>query len=114
MRRVGTFVKWLILLPILVVVLLLAISNDQTVTLHLNPFDIEDPVLRLDLPLYALAFAVFALGAICGGVVAWSGQRKHRRRAHERREEVAYWQAKAESADRSAPGTALAVSSGRR
>ena len=114
MQRVGTFLKWLILLPVIVVILLLAISNDQTITLHLNPFDIGDPVLKIDLALYAFAFALFAIGAVCGGIVAWSGQRKHRRRAEERREEVAYWQARAETADRGQPqGTALALRPGR-
>jgi uncharacterized integral membrane protein len=109
----GTLLKWIILLPVLVAALLLAIANDQSVTVHLNPFDQSDPVLKVDLPLYALAFIVFVLGALVGAFVAWTGQRKHRRRARHRGEEAAFWQARAEKAEirerprASAPSTAL-------
>jgi uncharacterized integral membrane protein len=110
----GTLLKWIILLPVLVVALLLAVANDQSVTVHLNPFDQADPVLRVDLALYQIAFIVFVVGALVGAFVAWSGQRKHRRRARRRGEEAAFWQARAETAEvrqspprASAPSTAL-------
>lgn len=96
MSKLGLILKWVILLPLLLIVVLLAVANDQTVTFHLNPFDTEDPVLRVDLPLYQVAFLFFVLGSLAGALVAWSGQRKHRRRARERREEAALWQARAE------------------
>ena len=52
MARVGAVLKWIILLPVLVAVLMLAVANDQTVTVHLNPFDPADTVLKVDLALY--------------------------------------------------------------
>jgi uncharacterized integral membrane protein len=110
MAKFASLLKWLILLPILLVVLLLAVSNDQSTAVHLNPFDTSDPVLRLDLPLYQIAFAVFALGAVCGGFVMWNTQRRYRRKSHERREQIALWQARAESSERQlGQSTALAL-----
>ncbi len=98
----GTILKWAILLPVLIAVLLLAVANDQTVTVHLNPFDTDDPVLRLDLALYQIAFFVFALGTLVGALVAWRSQRKHWRRARERGRDAALWQARAEWSERTA------------
>jgi hypothetical protein len=85
--RLGAFLKWIILLPVAVAVLLLAVANDQSVTVHLNPFDTEDPVLRVELALYQIAFIVFVVGALTGAFVAWSGAL--RRRARRRREQAA-------------------------
>jgi hypothetical protein len=96
----GTLLKWIVLLPVAVAVVALAVVNDQTVTVHFNPFDSGDPVLRVELALYQLAFVVFVLGALAGGVIAWSGQRKYRRRARERVEQAALWRARAERSER--------------
>lgn len=82
--QLGMIVKWAILLPVLIVVVLLAVANDQTVTVHLNPFSTDDPMLRVELPLYQLAFLIFVVGALVGALVAWRGQQ--RRRARVRRE----------------------------
>ncbi len=97
--KLGTLLKWLILLPVLVVVLLLAIANDQSVTVHLNPFNTDDPLLRAELALYQIGFILFVLGALVGGLVVWSGQRRYRRRARQRGEDVALWRAKAERSE---------------
>lgn len=96
----GTFLKWVILLPVLIAVVLFAVANDQTVTVHLNPFDTNDPVLKADLPLYQVGFLLFVLGALIGGLIAWRGQRKHRERARARQHEVAVWRSRAESSER--------------
>ncbi len=64
--KLGTFLKWLILLPVLVVVALLGVANDHPVPIRLNPFEPDDPVLQTQLPLYMLAFLVFVLGALVG------------------------------------------------
>jgi hypothetical protein len=89
-----TILKWVILLPIFAAIVLLAVANDQSVTVNLNPFDKADSVLRAVLPLYQIGFLLFVLGVLFGGVIAWSGQRKHRRRL--RQDQAALWQARAE------------------
>ena len=99
MAKLATLLKWLILVPVLGAVLLLAIANDQTVTIHLNPFDPQDPVLRVDLALYQFGFILFVLGVLIGGFVAWSGQSKYRRRARQRSRDAALWRARAEKSE---------------
>lgn len=94
--------KWLILLPVLLAVVLLAVANDQIVTVHLNPFDTDDPVLRARLALYQLGFLLFVVGVLVGALVAWNGQRKVRRRTRDQREEASPWQVRAEQTRRRA------------
>ncbi|MGH6923585.1 MAG: DUF1049 domain-containing protein [Propylenella sp.] len=112
LRTLGTILKWAILLPVLIAVVLLAVANDQVVTVRLNPFDTSDPVLRLDLALYQIAFLLFVLGALVGGLVAWRGQRKHRLRARDRQQDAALWQSRAERPDRRNTAPAAPVASG--
>lgn len=96
----GTVLKWAILLPLLIAVVLLAVANDQTVVVHLNPFDSDDPVLRVELALYQVGFVLFVLGVLFGALVVWRGQRKHRRRARDLGRDAALWQARAEWSER--------------
>ena len=105
LSTLGTILKWVILLPVLLAVVLLAVANDQTVTLHLNPFDKADPVLKVDLALYQVGFLVFILGVLIGGFVVWSSAARRRRRRV--REDAVLWQARAEWSEqrRSAPDT---------
>jgi hypothetical protein len=93
----GTIVKWAVFLPLFLAIVLLAIANGQSVTVHLNPFDPEDPVLRVDLALYQLGFAIFAIGAVVGALVAWQSRRRAERRAQARREAAARWHERAPS-----------------
>ena len=72
----AAVLKWAVLLPIFLAIVLLAVANDQSVTVHLNPFDAADPVLKAELALYQIGFVLFASGVIVGGLVAWRGQRR--------------------------------------
>ncbi len=99
-HRLGALLKWLLLLPVFILVVLLAVANDQAVHVALNPFDSADSKLAIDLPLYQLGFAIFAVGAICGGFVMWNGQRKYRRRARERGHDAALWRNRAQRAEK--------------
>ncbi|MGQ7793098.1 LapA family protein [Faunimonas sp. B44] len=100
MTTIGTILKWLILLPILAAVALIAVANDHMVAVNLNPFDPADPVLRVELALYQIAFLFFVLGALAGGFVIWNGQRRYRREARQVRDDAAFWRARAERQER--------------
>jgi len=102
LRTVGTFLKWLILLPILAAIVALAVANGDDVTVYLNPFDRADLVLKFDLPLYQLGFALFVLGALVGGLVVWSSGVRSRRRERAR-SEAALFEARPVTPDTSAP-----------
>ena len=69
MTKFGRLLKWLILVPVLLVVALLSIANDHRVALRLNPFEPADPALQIDLALYQFGFAAFAAGARVWGVL---------------------------------------------
>jgi len=102
--RLGVLLKWLVLLPVFIVVVLLAVANDQAVRVSLNPFDSTDSVLSVEMPLYQLGFALFAVGFLCGGFVMWNKQRKYRRRAKQKGSDAAKWRNRAELAERAAAG----------
>jgi hypothetical protein len=92
LRTLGTILKWAILLPVFLAVVLLAVANDQSVTVNLNPFDKTDPALKIELALYQIAFLVFVLGVLFGGLIVWTGQR--RRQLRNLQTEPAAWQAR--------------------
>ncbi len=105
MTTIGRLLKWLVLIPLLLVVALLSVANDHRVALNLNPFEPADPALRIELALYQFGFAAFALGALVGAFIVWNSQRKYRRKARDSRHEAARWQARAEQAERPKTGT---------
>lgn len=96
--RLATVLKWLLLLPVLIVVALLAVANDHVVAVNFNPFLPDDPALQLELPLYQVAFAVFVLGALIGAFVTWVNQLRHRRRAARQRDAARQEARRAEAA----------------
>jgi len=96
-HALATILKWVILLPVLLVVVLLAVANDQSVTVHLNPFDKSDPVLKVDLALYQLFFIILLLGVLIGGFIVWLN--RLRRRAGERSDDVLQSQMRGERSE---------------
>ncbi len=100
MSKLGRLLKWLVLVPVLLVVALLSVANDHRVALRLNPFESADQALQIDLALYQFGFAAFVAGALVGAFIVWNSQRKYRRKARDSRYEAARWQAKAEQAER--------------
>lgn len=100
MTKLGRLLKWLILVPVLLVVALLSVANDHRVMLHFNPLEPADSALQIDLALYQFGFAAFIVGALVGAFIVWNSQRKYRRKARDNRYEAARWQAKAEQAER--------------
>mgnify|MGYP001822220560 CR=1 FL=1 len=103
-NRLGALLKWLLLLPVFIIVVLFAVANDHVVRVALTPFNSDDTALALNLPLYQLGFAIFAVGVVCGGFVMWNGQRKYRRQAREKGYDAALWRNRAEQAEKAKAG----------
>jgi uncharacterized integral membrane protein len=78
----------LVLVPLAVVIIAFAVANRQGVTLSLDPFSASAPAASLTLPLFALVISALIVGAIAGGVAAWLGQGKWRRRARRQEREA--------------------------
>jgi Mn2+/Fe2+ NRAMP family transporter len=86
-----TLVTLLIVIPVVVVVMALAVVNNQPVTVALDPFTPQTPILSFTVPLYAVFFGALMLGAVLGGIGTWLGQGRHRKAARRSRREAERW-----------------------
>jgi uncharacterized integral membrane protein len=83
LRRI---LRWVVWLPIVILVVGFAVANRKWVTLSFNPFTQDVP--SMDLPLWLLFFLGIFVGAIVGWIGSWIAQGKHRKAAREARSEV--------------------------
>ena len=86
MRRL---LRWLIGVPIFVIVMGFAVANRQWTQLSLDPFHETDPALALSMPLWLLLFVGIFIGILVGWFFCWLAQGKWRRLARERQREIA-------------------------
>lgn len=76
---IARLLKLALLLPIAAVIVVLAVSNRQPVTLSLDPFGRGLIDLKVTLPLFAALLAATMLGVLLGGIASWLLQARHRR-----------------------------------
>jgi uncharacterized integral membrane protein len=88
-----TFLKWLILTPIAIVIVAFAIMNRQIVPVVIDPFGSDVPGLRFEAPLFFVMFACGVIGVVAGGVATWFSQGRHRRALRDARADVAHLRA---------------------
>jgi len=69
----------LVLIPVVIVLVLFAVANRQTVTVSFDPFSTVAPAYAASLPLFVLVFVLVIIGVLIGGTAAWLGQGKWRR-----------------------------------
>jgi uncharacterized integral membrane protein len=86
-----TLVTLLVVIPVVVVVMALAVVNNQPVTISLDPFTPATPFLSFTVPLYAVFFGALMLGTLLGGIGTWFGQGRHRKAARRNRREADRW-----------------------
>ncbi len=89
-------VSLLIAFPLGAVLVAIAVSNRQPVSLILDPFRPENPALSIELPFYAYLLGALLVGVIIGGLATWMGQRRWRQTARAQRQRAARWQAEAD------------------
>ena len=78
---IRKIVTVLVLLPAAFAIVLFAVGNRAPVTIALDPFGGEPPMLTVSVPLFLLTLIVLILGVIVGGMSAWLRQSRWRRRA---------------------------------
>ena len=78
---IRKIVTVLILLPVALLIVLFAVANRGPVTIALDPFGGEPPMLTTAAPLFLVLLAALIAGVIVGGAAAWSRQGKWRSRA---------------------------------
>ena len=79
MKRMMT---WLLYVPVVfvaILILLFAVANRGMVKISLDPFNPAAPAVTFDIPLFLLLFVVLMLGVVLGGCASWLKQGKHRR-----------------------------------
>lgn len=95
MRRI---LRWIIWLPVAIIVISFAVANRQWTRLSLDPFSSTSPFLTIEMPLWVLfIFGVF-IGLIVGWAMCWFAQGKHRKLARERARDIARLHGELESA----------------
>jgi uncharacterized integral membrane protein len=72
-------VNLLFVIPLALVVIVLAVSNRQPVTLTLDPLNRGLLDLAITMPLFAALFGAMMIGVLLGGTAAWLLQARHRR-----------------------------------
>ncbi len=91
----ATFVKYLVLAPLIIVLALIAVANRAPVTFSLDPFAAGAPSVGFSAPLYVIVLGAVAIGVALGGFASWLVQGRHRRAARANRKQVERLEAEA-------------------
>jgi uncharacterized integral membrane protein len=76
----------LVVVPVAIAAAILAVANRAPVTFSIDPFDPGDPLLSVTLPLFALVFLSFFLGALVGGATVGLKRRARLKRERLKKE----------------------------
>ncbi len=92
------FLKFLIIAPIAILLLLFAFANRQFVAVSFDPFPAGDvPAFAFDAPLFIVLILAGMVGVLAGGAATWLAQGKHRRGERRNRAEADRWRAEADA-----------------
>ncbi len=73
--------RWLVLVPLAILLVLLAVANRAPVRLSLDPFSTEAPAFAFTLPLFVALLLALMIGVVIGGLAAGIGRLRWRYRA---------------------------------
>ncbi len=79
MDKMRTLLRWIVMVPVGLLLLLLALANRKPVILSFDPFGGDS--LAISVPLFVLIFLALIAGVLIGGITLWFGQGRHRRSA---------------------------------
>ncbi|MCT8999102.1 lipopolysaccharide assembly protein LapA domain-containing protein [Chelativorans intermedius] len=78
----------LVFVPLAIVLIALAVANRAATPFTLDPFHPGNPGLTVEMPLFVYLFAALVIGLFVGSFVTWFRQRRYRRIARERSQEM--------------------------
>ncbi len=84
-----TFLKWLLLAPLILIGLAFAVINRHFVTVVIDPFNGDIPGLSFTMPLFLALFIAGGVGVVLGSFVTWLSQGRYRRSARDMKDELA-------------------------
>ncbi len=90
-------IKLLILVPIAIGTLLLSVANRHLVTLALNPFAPQDPLLSVTMPFFVFLFMALMIGVLAGSLMTWLSQGKYRKEARQSAHQARQWHDEADN-----------------
>ncbi len=97
-----TWLRWLIVAPFLLLLILFVLSNTQTVTLRLWPTDLALPV-----PLAIAILGGMAIGVLAGALMLWFGKLAARHAAARAEARIAALEAQLRQPQPTLPATTL-------
>ena len=84
-----TFLKWLVLIPVAIILLAFALANRHLVTVAIDPTGSSDMAgFAITAPLFIILFLAGMVGVIFGGIATWFTQGKYRRAARHARSDA--------------------------
>ncbi|MBZ0218679.1 MAG: lipopolysaccharide assembly protein LapA domain-containing protein [Fimbriimonadaceae bacterium] len=89
-------IRYLVIVPLAIILTALAVANRQIVTVTIDPFYLFNPPLALRMPLFLLIILAILIGVVVGGAAAWVRQAKWRRAARDNNSEAELWRAEAD------------------
>jgi uncharacterized membrane protein YciS (DUF1049 family) len=89
------FIRWVVGLPIAAIVIAFAIANRQRTLVSFDPFTRDNPLMSVEMPLWALFFLGLIVGVFTGWIACWFAQAKWRKSAKDARRELARAQSEA-------------------
>jgi uncharacterized integral membrane protein len=93
------FLKYVVLAPVAIILLIFAIANREMVTVHFDPLDSGDiPNFVVTAPLFLVLIVTAMLGVVAGAAATWLAQGRYRRAARLNRAEADKWRGQAEIA----------------
>jgi uncharacterized integral membrane protein len=84
----AALLKWLLLLPVAVVVIMLAVANRASVKVVADPFPPGSESLTFSAPLFLVILVSVIVGVVIGGCGAWLRQGRNRRIARQAQAEA--------------------------
>lgn len=80
-------IKFLLLLPVAIALVLFGVANRQIVTLVLDPVSPAAEAFKVSVPLFVFFFGTLAVGAVVGSITTWFAQGRHRKAERQFRRE---------------------------
>jgi len=79
--------KFLLVLPLAIVLVLFGVANRQIVTLVVDPLSPAAEAFKVSVPLFVFFFGTLAVGAVIGSMTTWFAQGRHRKAERQFRRE---------------------------